>query len=140
MSLEKCHLVDLQRISDARGHIGVVECNQHIPFIVKRVYYLFGVTDGADRGSHAHKELQQLIIPLVGHFDITLDDAFHSKTFHLNNPTQGLYIAPGNWRVLKNFSPDALCMVLASENYSEADYYRHYDDFVAAVKRKKTGS
>jgi hypothetical protein len=137
MSLEQCRLISSQSINDARGDIGVVECGRQVPFDIKRIYYLYNIPQDAERGAHGHRKLQQVIIPLVGSFDIQLDDGQNTRKFHLNNPAQGLYVSAGLWRVLSNFSAGAVCLVLASELYDESDYYRFYDDFINARPLRK---
>lgn len=132
--LKSCKLIDLPRFSDSRGSLGVIEVGQDTPFEVKRIYYLFDVPDGAERGVHAHKELQQLIIPISGSFDITLDDGTDRQTFHLDNPTQGILISNMIWRELGNFTPGTVCMVFASEHYDDNDYYHVYEEFKDAAK------
>jgi dTDP-4-dehydrorhamnose 3,5-epimerase-like enzyme len=134
MSLENCQLIELPKISDPRGNLTFVESQNHIPFDIKRVYYTYDVPGGTERGGHAHKELKQLIIAMSGSFDITLDDGFEKKTFHLNRSYFGLYVSSMIWRGIDNFSSGSVCMVLASEFYSEADYYREYEDFLKAVR------
>lgn len=136
MTLEKCKLVKLPKIYDSRGNLSFIEGNNHIPFSIARIYYLYDVPSGSERGGHAHKNLQQLIIPISGAFSIELDDGHSTKTFHLINPCEGLYIPRLIWRVLSNFSSNAVCLVLASECYSEPDYYRDYDQFVKAATMK----
>lgn len=136
MSLEDCKLIELPKISDPRGNISFVEGGQHIPFDIKRVYYLYDVPGGSDRGSHAHKNLHQFIIAMSGSFDVELDDGKEKKRYHLNRSYYGLYVCPMMWRYLDNFSSGAVCMVLASEHYSEADYIRDYSDFLAKVNNK----
>lgn len=136
MNLEKCRIIDLPRINDPRGNLTFVESGQHIPFGIERVYYLYDVPGGAERGGHAHKNLHQLIIAMSGSFDIHLDDGRSKKSFSLNRSYQGLYICPMIWREIDNFSSGAVCMALASEHYSEADYYRDYAEFINAVKAK----
>lgn len=130
MSLEDCQIVELPKISDPRGNLTFVENQKHIPFDIKRVYYTYDVPGGAERGGHAHKELKQLIIPMSGSFDIALDDGFQKRKFRLNRSYFGLYVCPMIWREIENFSSGSVCMVLASEFYSEADYYRDYDEFL----------
>lgn len=125
-----CSIVELPKIENRAGNITVVENNKTIPFNVKRAYYLYDVPGGGTRGSHAHKELQQLIIAASGSFDVTLDDGNVKRTFTLNRPYQGLLIVPGIWRDLNNFSAGSVCLVLASEKYDEKDYIRNYNDFL----------
>lgn len=135
MSINDCKIIDLPRINDPRGNLTFVEGQVHIPFDVRRVYYLYDVPGGAERGGHAHKALHQLIIAMSGSFDIHLDDGTTKKTFHMNRSYFGLYVPTMIWREIDNFSSGAVCMVLASERYEEADYYRDYQEFsLAAVK------
>lgn len=133
MGVDNCVFSCLPRISDPRGNLTFVESGRHIPFDIKRVYYLYDVPGGAERGGHAHKALHQLIIAMSGSFDIHLDDGREKKTIHLNRSYQGLYICPMIWREIDNFSSGAVCMVLASEFYDESDYYRNYSSFVSAI-------
>lgn len=133
MSIDHCHLVDLPKILDHRGNLTFIEGERHVPFDIQRVYYLYDVPGGAERGGHAHRELQQLIIALSGSFDVLLDDGIRQKTVHLNRPYVGLYVSRMIWRALDNFSSGSVCLVLASTTYDEADYYREYDDFLKAV-------
>jgi hypothetical protein len=134
MNLSKCKLIELPKIADSRGNLSFVEGGRHIPFDIKRVYYLYDVPGGAERGGHAHKDLHQLIIAMSGSFDITLDDGREKKTFHLARSYYGLYVCPMIWREMDNFSSGAVCLVLASNQYDEADYYREYDEFLKNVK------
>lgn len=135
MKLDKCKIYDLPRINDPRGNLTFVEANRHIPFDIRRVYYLYDVPGGAERGGHAHKALHQLIIAMSGSFDIHLDDGYAKKTIHLNRSYNGLYVCPMIWREIDNFSSGAVCMVLASDYYDEADYFRDYDLFADDVKK-----
>lgn len=126
-----CTMVELDRHhSDRKGNLSVVENGQTLPFDVKRVYYLYDVPGGENRGSHAHKELSQLIIAASGSFTVTLDDGKCKRSFFLNRPYQGLYVKPGMWRDLEDFSSGAVCMVLASEVYQKEDYIRDYQEFL----------
>ena len=137
MSIHDCKLIKLPKISDPRGNLTFVEGHNHIPFDIKRVYYLYDVPGGAERGGHAHKALQQLIIAISGSFDIHLDDGTERKTIHLNRSYDGLLIPTMIWREIDNFSSAAVCLVMASERYEESDYYRQYDEFAQAAKQKK---
>ncbi|MGC3956794.1 MAG: FdtA/QdtA family cupin domain-containing protein [Verrucomicrobiota bacterium] len=137
MRLKQCHLVDLPKISDPRGNLTFIEGGRHVPFDIRRVYYLYDVPGGAERGGHAHKDLHQLIVAMSGSFDVVLDDGFEKKRIHLNRSYNGLYVCPMIWRELDNFSSGSVCMVLASNHYDEADYYRDYQDFLTAVPIKK---
>jgi hypothetical protein len=132
-SLDTCQLIDLPKITDPRGNLTFVEGGHHVPFDIKRVYYLYDVPGGAERGGHAHKDLRQLIIAISGSFDIALDDGREKKRFHLSRADSGLFVCPMIWREMDNFSTGAVCLVLASNKYDEADYYRNYDDFIKDV-------
>jgi dTDP-4-dehydrorhamnose 3,5-epimerase-like enzyme len=136
MSIENCRVVELPKITDPRGNLTFVENGNHIPFDIKRVYYLYDVPGGAERGGHAHKELSQLIIAMSGSFDVVLDDGVKKKRFHLNRSYQGLYVCPMIWRELDNFSSGSVCMVLASNFYDETDYFRIYDEYILALVEK----
>lgn len=130
MPIENCKIIDLPRINDYRGNLTFIEGGNHIPFEIARTYYLYDVPGGAERGGHAHKGLSQLIIAMSGSFDIHLDDGQDKKSFHLNRSYYGLFVPPMIWREIDNFSSGSVCLVLASNRYDEADYYRDYDDFV----------
>jgi hypothetical protein len=132
MGLDLCRIVDLPRISDPRGNLTFVEGGNHVPFGIERVYYLYDVPGGAERGGHAHKALQQLIIAMSGSFDVVLDDGERKKRVHLNRSYAGLYVCPMIWRELDNFSSGSVCMVLASNKYEESDYFRDYGEFMKA--------
>lgn len=126
-----CTIIELDRHhSDRKGNLSVVENGRTLPFDVKRVYYIYDVPGGESRGSHAHKELSQLIIAASGSFTVTLDDGKCKRSFFLNRPYQGLLVQPGLWRDLGDFSSGAVCMVLASEVYQNEDYIRDYDEFL----------
>jgi hypothetical protein len=135
MSLENCRMIELPKISDPRGNLTFIEGGQHIPFDIRRVYYLYDVPGGAERGGHAHKALSQLIVAMSGSFDVVLDYGGEKKRFHLNRSYQGLLVCPMIWRELDNFSSGSVCMVLASNVYDEADYYRDYNDYLTALKK-----
>lgn len=132
--LDQCKLIDLPRIQDARGNLTAIEGTGITGFDIRRVYYLYDVPGGADRGGHAHKALYQLVIAMMGSFDITLDDGTDRRTFQLNRGYHGLLIRPYIWRELNNFSSGAVCLVLASELYDPADYFRDYNQFLAAAR------
>lgn len=129
MSLSECCLISLPKISDPSGNLAFVENARHIPFEMRRVYYLFEVQQGAIRGGHAHKSLQQFIIPVHGSFNVLLDDGVERRNFYLDCANQGLYICPMIWRELSDFSEGSVCLVLASDFYDESDYYRDYQQF-----------
>jgi len=132
MPLEDCRIIELPKISNPQGNLTFVESDNQIPFDINRVYYVYDVPGGAERGGHAHKELHQLIIAMSGSFDITLDDGKNKKKFHLARSYYGLYVCPMIWREIDNFSSNSVLMVLASNKYYEEDYYRDYDDFMRA--------
>ncbi len=136
MSIEHCRVIELPRIHDPRGNLTFIESDNHIPFDIKRVYYTYDVPGGSERGSHAHKNLQQLIVAMSGSFDVVLDDGEQQKRFHLNRSYYGLYVPSMLWRTIDNFSSGSVCMVLASELYDGNDYFRNYDEFLTAVKGK----
>lgn len=126
-----CNMLELDKHhSDRKGNLSVVENRLTVPFDVRRVYYLYDVPGGESRGGHAHKELFQLIVAVSGSFSVTLDDSKVKRTFNLNRPYMGLLVVPGIWRTLDDFSSGAVCLVLASANYSEDDYIRNYDNFL----------
>jgi len=131
--IEDCQIVALPRVNDPRGNLTFVEGGRHVPFEIKRVYYLYDVPGGAERGGHAHKTLRQLIIAIAGSFDVHLDDGSARKVVHLNRSYNGLFLCPMTWREISNFSSGAVCLVLASNFYDEADYYRDYARFQAAA-------
>ena len=133
LRLQRCKIVEFPKIHDVRGNLTFIEGKQHIPFAIERVYYLYDVPGGAERGGHAHKELQQLIVAMSGSFDVLLDDGVKKQRFHLNRSYYGLYVCPMIWRELDNFSSGSVCMVLASNCYDEADYYREYNEFLSAA-------
>ena len=132
MELSRCQTIELPKISDPRGNLTFIEGGRHVPFDIQRVYYLYDVPGGAERGGHAHKELHQLIIAMSGSFDVILDDGREKKRIHLNRSYSGLYICPMIWRELDNFSSGSVCMVLASNLYDESDYFRKHDDYLVA--------
>lgn len=125
-----CTIVQLNKHHSPQGNITVVENNDTIPFDVKRIYYLYDIPGGEERGSHAHKTLSQLIIAVSGSFSVALTDGKVKRTFILNRPYQGLYIVPGIWRELDDFSSGSVCLVLASEKYDKEDYIRNYNTFL----------
>lgn len=135
MGVQECRLIDLPKVQDPRGNLTFIESARHIPFRIERVYYLYDVPGGASRAGHAHKALHQFLIAMSGSFDVHLDDGREKKTFHLSRSYYGLYIAPGVWREIDNFSSGAVCLALASDIYREEDYYRVYEDFIRDVGR-----
>lgn len=137
MSLDKCHIVELPQVHDPRGNLTFIEGGRHVPFEIKRVYYLYDVPGGSSRAGHGHKTLKQLVIAMSGSFDIELDDGHNKRKFHLNRSNYGLYVCPMIWRYIDNFSSGSVCMVLASDFYDEEDYFRYYEDFLRAVRPPK---
>jgi len=137
MTLENCQIINLPKIKDPRGNLTFIEGNKHIPFEIKRVYYLYDVPGGAVRAGHAHRVLNQFLIAMSGSFDVIVDDGFHKTKFHLNRSYYGLYIPSMIWREIDNFSSGSVCMALASELYDEADYYRDYDTFLRAIRDER---
>ena len=134
--LEKCKIIDLPKIVDPRGNLTFLESNQHVPFEIKRIFYIYDVPTGESRGAHAHHDLKQFVICLSGSFDVSLDDGVNKKNFHLNRPWQGLFIPPLIWSAEKNFDPGSVCLVLTSELYDPKSYIRDYDYFQKLVKAK----
>jgi hypothetical protein len=133
-SVYDCVILPLNKIHNRAGNITIVEGQANVPFDVKRIYYLYDIPGGEDRGGHAHRELQQLIVAASGSFDVLLDDGINKKVVTLNRPDYGLMVVPGIWRELMEFSSGAICLVLASLYYDELDYVREYDDFLIFKK------
>ena len=129
-SVYDCVILPLSKIHNRAGNITIVEGQTNIPFDVRRIYYLYDIPGGEDRGGHAHKELHQLIVAASGSFNVLLDDGQNKKIVTLNRPDYGLMVVPGIWRELFEFSSGAICLVLASQKYDQADYIRSYDQFV----------
>lgn len=129
-TIQNCKILAIPKIEDPRGNLSVIEHNV-IPFEIKRVYYLYDVPSGAERGGHSHREQHEFLVALSGSFDVILNDGNHQKTVTLNKPFEGLLITNGIWRELKNFSSGAVCLVIASDVFSEEDYIREFDDFLA---------
>lgn len=125
-----CFLVDFSKVDNEMGSITVLENGKNTPFDVKRIYYLYDIPAGEERGGHAHYELQQFIVAASGSFDVILDDGKNSKTVTLNRPNIGLHIVPGLWRKLNNFSSGSISLVLASHKYDEKDYIRNYNKYL----------
>ena len=129
-SIQDCRMIELDKHHHVKGNISVVENNTTIPFAVKRVYYLYDIPGGESRGGHAHKILHQLIIAVSGSFSVILNDGTEQRAVFLNRPYHALYVVPGIWRELDDFSSGSVCLVLASELYNETDYIRDYSEFV----------
>lgn len=134
MSLKDCALIDLPKVADPRGNLTYLEGGRHIPFNIKRVFYLYDVPGGEMRAGHALKTCYQFIIAASGSFDVTLNDGEQKQRYHLNRSYKGLLIPPLIWREIDDFSSGSVCLVLASEYFSEADYYREYADFLKAAR------
>jgi hypothetical protein len=134
MSLSKCKIIELPKISDVRGNLTFIEGSRHIPFDIKRVYYLYDVPGGESRAGHAHKSLQQFMIAASGSFDVLADDGHSKEKFHLNRSYYGLYVPPMVWREINDFSSGSVCLVLASDFFHETDYIRNYETFKAIVE------
>lgn len=134
-SIYNCSILQLPKIHNRAGNITALENNIHLPFDVKRIYYLYDVPAGEERGGHAHRELQQIVVAASGAFDVLLNDGTNKKIVHLDRPFIGLHIVPGIWRELLNFSSGAVCLVLASHKYDEKDYIRDYRDFLEYKKQ-----
>jgi hypothetical protein len=130
-------LIELPKIHDERGNLTFIENSRHIPFDIKRVYYLYDVPGGAMRAGHAHKRLEQFLVAMSGSFDVMLDNGFQKIKFHLNRSYYGLYIPSMIWREIDNFSSGSVCMALASDYFEEADYYRIYAEFLVAVREQE---
>lgn len=129
-SVSDCKIVDLSKVHNDAGNITVLENNKNVPFNINRIYYLYDVPMGADRGGHGHYELQQYIVAASGSFTFVLDDGISKKEFFLNDPSKALHIQQGIWRELKDFSSGSICLVLASHEYNESDYIRDYDEYL----------
>lgn len=138
-SVYDCVILPLNKIHNRAGNITIVEGKTHVPFDVKRVYYLYDIPGGEDRGGHAHKELRQLIVAASGSFNVLLDDGLNKKIVTLNRPDYGLLVVPGIWRELMEFSSGAICLVLASEIYEESDYFRGYGTFINYINQINYG-
>ena len=130
INTDKMRIISLPKILDDRGNLTFIEGGVHIPFEIKRAYWIYDVPGGGIRGGHAYKELQEFIVALSGSFDVILDDGNEKTPFSLNRSYYGLYVPKMLWRSLENFSTNSLCLILSSNNYSESDYIRNYDDFL----------
>lgn len=132
-----CVLIEFPTVPDPRGSLTFLEGTRHIPFEIKRVFYLYDVPAGGSRGDHAHRTLEQALICLAGSIGVDLDDGFEHRVVHLNRPGMGLYIPAMIWDTETRFAPGTVCLVLASEYYDESDYVRDYDEFRAAKLQSK---
>jgi dTDP-4-dehydrorhamnose 3,5-epimerase-like enzyme len=137
MGIEQCRIINLPKIADPRGNLSFVEGGRHIPFEIKRVFYLYGVPGGETRAGHANKRCEQFIIAASGSFEVVVDDGNERKSFVLNRSWRGVYLPAMVWRELVNFSSSAVCLVLTSEFYSADDYYRDYEEFQKVMGVKK---
>lgn len=135
MTLQRCRMIEFPKIKDARGNLTFIEGDRHVPFQIRRVYYLYDVPGGEARGGHAHQQLEQVIIAVNGSFDVEIDDGHEKRVVRLCRASEGLHLVPGIWRELTNFTSGSVCLVLASQPYEESDYYRDYDQFLEAVQR-----
>lgn len=133
-------LIEFPKIKDHRGNLSFIEGCRHLPFPIRRVYYLYDVPAGETRGGHAHRNLQQCIIAASGSFTVVVDDGDTRQEFFLNRPHYGLYIPRMIWRELENFSSGSVCLAIVSEEYDESDYYRDYDEFLEALRKEHSGS
>lgn len=133
-SVFDCSIIELPKISDRRGNITPVYSNEHIPFDIKRIFYIYDIPGGEARGAHAHKKCHQFIVAASGAFEVVIDDGVSKRTVVLNRPYYGLHIPPGIWAAEQGFSSGSVCLVLASEKYDENDYIRNYEDFLE-IKR-----
>ena len=136
-TVEDVKIIELPKFLDARGNLSFAENNQQIPFEIKRTYWIYDVPGGEDRGGHAFKENQEVVIALSGAFDVVVDDGINRKTFLLNRSYYGLYIPAGLWRTMENFSTNSLALEFGSEHYSVVDYIRDYDEFLNLKKNGK---
>jgi oxalate decarboxylase/phosphoglucose isomerase-like protein (cupin superfamily) len=135
-----CRLISLPRIEDGRGNLTFIEAQRHVAFPIERVYFLYDVPGGADRGGHAHKALHQLLIAVSGSFDVTIEQVDGAQRFHLNRAYTGLYIPPMTWREIDNFSGGSVCLALASAYFDEADYIRDYQEYRRLLAAERSGS
>lgn len=135
--IDDCRIIDIKTIEHANGRLSVMENLATAPLNIKRVYYLYDLPAGAERGGHSHLYTRELVIPLAGSFDVVVDDGRNTKRVSLNNPGRGLLLPAGIWRTLDNFSSGSICLVLASEKYDEQDYVREYEDFKKLTSEKQ---
>lgn len=136
MQLSECKIIELPKIEDPRGNLSIVEEDNHIPFEIARVYWIYDVPGGQIRGGHAFRKQQELIIALSGSFDVTVDDGREKHKYPLNRSYYGLFVPAGYWRWMENFSTNSLAMVLSSTQYDEEDYIRDYEEFLTYEKHK----
>jgi len=136
MTVDDVKIIELPKFLDARGNLSFAEQNNHVPFEIKRTYWIYDVPGGEDRGGHAFKENQEVVIALSGAFDVVVDDGVKKKTFNLNRSYYGLYIPAGLWRTMENFSTNSFALEFGSKHYEPSDYIRDYDEF---LKQKNDG-
>lgn len=129
MTVDDCRVIELPKMTDPNGNLTFIEGERHIPFPLRRVFYIYDVPTEAGRGAHAHRAQHQFLICLAGSFDVQLDDGHRTRTVHLNRPWKGLHVPPQVWAAEVNFDPGSVCLVLASDRYDEADYIRDYAEF-----------
>ena len=134
--MEETRIIELPKFLDARGNLSFAQNNTHIPFEIKRTYWLYDVPGGESRGGHAYRETEEFVIALSGSFDVIVNNGKEKKTFHMNRSYYGLYIPRGIWREMDNFSTNSLALEFASTNYSPEDYIRDYNEF---LKLKENG-
>ena len=132
---EKVKIIEIPKISDHRGNLSFIRSGNPIPFDIKNVFYIYDIPAGTQRGGHAHKRLEQILIPLSGSFDVILKDSKNTKKVRLDRPNKGLYIGPLIWREMKNFSAGSVCLVLASLKYDEEEYLRDFNQFMEVVEK-----
>lgn len=137
MSIKDVKIIELPKFADPRGNLSFVEQEEHIPFVIRRTYWLYDVPGGECRGGHAYRENQEFIVALSGSFDVVLDDGTEKKTFTLNRSYYGLYVPKGLWREMENFSTNSLAMILSSTDYDANDYVRDYDEFLTLKRENK---
>ncbi len=130
VTVNDCSVIDLDRNKNRAGNISIIENNSDFPFEVKRVFYIYDIPGGEDRGAHAHRECHQFLVAVSGSFEIEMDDGKNKRTVMLNRPYYGLHIPPGIWAAEKGFSSGAVCLVLTSHKYNEGDYIRYFSDFL----------
>lgn len=135
--IDDCRVIDIKTFEHANGRLTVMENIASSPLNIKRVYYLYDLPAGAERGGHSHIITREFVIPLAGSFDVVVDDGRNTKRVSLNNPSRGLLLPAGIWRTLDNFSSGSICLVLASEKYDESDYVREYEDFKQLTAEKE---
>lgn len=131
-----CNIVELPKVTDNRGNLSFLEENKHLPFAIKRIFYIYDIPSGESRGAHAHRKLHQALICLGGSFEVEVDDGTQTSVFELNRPWKALHIPPGIWASEVRFSPGSICLVICSEHYHESDYIRDYSQFLKEKKSK----